>query len=509
VIDRGMTLLTTAARVIFLVLLAGLLIARREFAHLNLGDPAIWKWLNSTSPKVASYLFVTETTLLALFPIALLEVRAQFRCSSEISWNRKFTETFGREFYLPLALIAWGALHALVAAFNSGDTYLIFRQSALAMYPIFFIYAVIFFGQSKTQIRVAIWGAIAAAILCAAADTMGWLDPRLDANGRPEYGEWMPIYGQQTLPIAILGLIYFCVTTRSWIARDFAIVGLCLVGWRQGVRPMQSVVPVGILGALGLALFMGLVLAYFKQRGPLKRTALVVAIFAVLGLGFIVLRTANKKPEQPGTEASSEVKAWRLGHYADLFALYNRTEMPTDPALRLTSTRPPMTRVDDPEVHKLQAVFVATSTVSIRNNMWRFLVWKRMASDWSEGHQIVGAGVGKPWFYRALYSTGFHYGNDREGLDPHNSFLNTLYRYGIIGFVLLVAILIATLRATFNALKSSGGDPLLEGLLLYFGYTLVFAFFTVSLEGPPYSAPYWITLGLMYARSRQLVRSVE
>ena len=63
-IERCVNLLTTAARGIFLMLLAGLLIARREFAHLNLGDPAIWKWLNASPPKVASYLFITETTLL-------------------------------------------------------------------------------------------------------------------------------------------------------------------------------------------------------------------------------------------------------------------------------------------------------------------------------------------------------------------------------------------------------------------------------------------------------------
>ena len=127
-----------------------------------------------------------------------------------------------------------------------------------------------------------------------------------------------------------------------------------------------------------------------------------------------------------------------------------------------------------------------------------------MTRDWHAGRSIVGAGVGKAWFYRALYSTGFHYGDEREGLDPHNSYLNMLYRYGLIGLLLLLGSIAVVFSAAFRVLKRENGDPFLEGLLMYCGYTVMFAFFTVSLEGPAYSMPFWIALGAVYARAKML-----
>jgi O-antigen ligase len=123
---------------------------------------------------------------------------------------------------------------------------------------------------------------------------------------------------------------------------------------------------------------------------------------------------------------------------------------------------------------------------------------------------LVGAGVGKPWFYEALYHTNFHYGEERLGLDPHNSFLNTLYRFGLVGFGLLIGAIVSTLVVVIKALRRSAtGDVLLEGLTLYFFYTVIFSNFTVALEGPAYSMPFWLTLGLMYARARQLLFAAD
>ena len=503
--ERHVDIWSGAARCVLLCMLAGLLIGRRDFAHLSVVDLPLWTWLHITPPAFASYLFITETTLLALFPLAVREARIQFSNAGSGTARDSFLRAFGWGVCMPLALIAWGLAHAVVAKVSGGETYLIFRQSALALYPIVFVYAFLFFNGSEKQIRFAVGGAIAAALLCAALDSVGWLDPKLDANGRPPYGEWMPMYGQETLSIAILGLIYFIVAARSWLWRDLAILGVCMAGWRQGVRPMQSVVPIGVVSALGLLLVTGVALAFTGQRATLKRIAMVLAIFVVLGGGYKVMRSMSQKPEQPGTETASEVKAWGLGQYAGLFDVFDHAQMPADHAARMTSRRPPFERVDDPEVYKLEAVFKATGSVSVRNNMWRFLVWRRMFSDWRAGHSIVGAGVGRPWFYRALYSSGFHYGDDREGLDPHNSYLNTLYRYGVIGFLLLLSAIVWTIARTFKALRANGGDALLEGLLLYFGYTIAFAFFTVSFEGPAYSMPFWMTMGLLNARSKQVL----
>jgi O-antigen ligase len=146
--------------------------------------------------------------------------------------------------------------------------------------------------------------------------------------------------------------------------------------------------------------------------------------------------------------------------------------------------------------------------VSVINNIWRLLMWRRMSNDWSSGPRMYGAGVGKPWAYNdVFFHTLFHYETDRSGLNPHNSYLNILYRFGAIGLGLLLAVMLSVLFYAWRALRLRlfVGDVLLEGLLLAFFYTAIFSFFTVSLEGPSYALPFWISLGLVYARARQIL----
>jgi len=350
---------------------------------------------------------------------------------------------------------------------------------------------------------VAVISALAMSLLCALLDTLHLLDPRPPPPGTPPLDEWLPIYGQETLPIAILGLGFLVVASGKWWQRGAALAGMLFACWREGARSTQSVVLMGIGGALVLLLVHGLILALHGKRDSLKRAALCSALFAVLVLiaaGYRYIKRSQSTPEAPGAETADEVKSWNMSRYAALFDLYNRTQPPADPAARMIANRPlylpgqqPLyLPVDDPEVYKLQAVFDSEPcrSKSVRNNIWRFLVWRRMFSDWREDRAIVGAGVGKPWFYRALYQSKFHYGDDREGLDPHNSYLNMLYRYGVVGLALLVIAIGATFVCAHRALARAQGDVLLEALLLYFGYTLIFAFFTVSLFCSSYSRPF-------------------
>lgn len=498
------------ARGILLLLLAGLLIARREFAHLNLGE--LFSAAHFTPPQFLSYAFVTETTLLALFPLALLRARERYEQATSDTRRERFVRAFGWASCAVLGLMVWGAGHAIVALLSGGDLYLILRQSAFSLiYPIAFLYALLFFGDSEEHTRLAVWSAVAIALVCATGDALHVLDPPPLPPGSPPI-EWTPIYGQETLPIAILGLSYALVAARSWLSRGAALLGLLFTAWRQAARPMQSVVPIGMAVAIACFFLGSLLLAWRGQRATLKRTAWLFALIVAAGLSysaakFIAARFSSPEP------SNTEFQAWRPSRYLELMKLFDSTQMPADPAARMIAKRPiPGTQtylpVDDPEVYKLQAVFDAEHLrVSVRNNIWRVLVWRRMLADLHEGgamHALAGAGVGKPWFYRALYQSSFHYGDDREGLDPHNSYLNMLYRYGIVGFALLLAAIGGTLHSAYRALRMAGGDRLLEALLLYFGYTLFFAFFTVSLEGPAYSMPFWMTLGLIYARAMQL-----
>lgn len=483
------TFFAQAGRIILLLLLAGLLIGRRDFAHLNLGDLWAAPW--------AGRIYVTEALLLALLPFAFLIGAERVANSPGATRLAKLIHTFGWAFVFAVGLTAYGAFHAALSFACGGDTYLIARQSALAAYPIIFVYAHIFFGSAARFIRAAACSGVVAALLCALFDTFGWLNPRQfqDTN------DGMPIFGQQTLPIAILGLGFCVIAARRWPHRALAFAGLCFAGWRQAARPTQSVVYIALAGSLLLLTLLCAFVARRAQRESLKRAILLIVFFALLGGIGLVFKTTRPGAERPGTETSSEMHAWNLSSYRQLFEIYERTEMPADLALRYTTGRPPYNRVDDPEAYKLNAVFLATPSVSVRNNMWRLLVWRRMFGDWQHGRWLLGSGVGKAWFYRALYDTGFHYGDAREGLDPHNSYLNMLYRYGLIGFGLLFTILAATALHAFRSLRKNS-DSLLEALCLYAAYTMIFACFTVGLEGPAYAFPFWFALGLVDARAR-------
>src|SRR5437868_3365956 len=118
---RRIKFFNDVARWIMLLLLAGLLVGRRDFAHLNLGD--LWSAFHAAPPGFALRLFVTETTLLMLFPLALREAWDRYTHAGGNGWREKFSRAFGWGLCLPLALMGWGALHAMCAAFSGGDTY--------------------------------------------------------------------------------------------------------------------------------------------------------------------------------------------------------------------------------------------------------------------------------------------------------------------------------------------------------------------------------------------------
>jgi hypothetical protein len=480
-----------------LLLLAGHLLLRREFAHRNLGD--LFALAKMPGPGFLSYGFVTETALLCLLPLAILTLLKTRLRGAAPPGEAALQFGLGPASYLVLAFLLWIAGHALVALIRPPhDVYLIFRQSALGAYALVFIYTLVFFGNQAEYVRQAAAFSIAVALLCAGLDTFGLLDPKPGTGG--QYPD-EHLFGQQTLPLGILALGLYIIHIDSVPWRVVAVIGLALLGWREGRRVPQSAVVMGLAGALCAYVALGATLAWRGQSYTLKRAILLAGFFGVLFLGY---RTIHKID----TAEKTEMRAWAPKTYEDLFAVYEFTRPPSAPNMK--SLRPPFDMVTDPEAYKLAAVYDLAQEkggVSVVNNIWRLLVWRRMLTDFEAGHPLVGAGVGKPWFYPALYQTRFHYGEEREGLDPHNSFLNVMYRYGAVGLVLFLSAIVAVLIAVWRALRiqPSLGDPLLEGLVLFFAYSAVFACFTVSLEGPSYAMPFWMSLGLVYAYARQIL----
>src|SRR5689334_7531861 len=121
--EKRVSVAVRAARWILLLLLAGLLIGRRDFAHLNLGD--VWAAFKLTPPALLTYAFVTETTLLLLLPIALIRARELYERADGRTRRERFITAFGWSSIAALGFILWGALHAVIGKINGGDNYLI------------------------------------------------------------------------------------------------------------------------------------------------------------------------------------------------------------------------------------------------------------------------------------------------------------------------------------------------------------------------------------------------
>jgi len=483
------------ARGIVLILLAGHLLLRRAFAHRNLGE------LLPAPPAFLKYAFVTEVGLAALLLCAAIVLINRWRYRHDVLpyGEDALQSGLGLPVWISLGFVAYGAVHALLAFGRAGsDSFLVFRQSALAAYAIFFALTVLFFGARGEFIRTAVKGAILIGVVCAALDIFNV--PRSGLGDRTgQYPNERP-FGQMTLPLAILGLGYFIVVSKNWTWRTGAIAALALVAWRQSVRTPQTVVPVSLAVAVfGLSL-LSLLVAWRGQKNSLRRVAMMLCGCA-LAVGVVYVM----RPQLVAQKA--EARAWSPDRYSKLLDTYDRTQMPLNPKDYVRSKRQPNRFVNDPEVYKLNAVYAEAGTPSIVNNIWRILIWRRMSSEWLESYPAFGAGVGKPWFYPAMYDTIFHYGDPREGLDPHNSYLSILHRYGAVGFMLFASVLVLVAASVWRALRMqySVGDPLLEGLILFALYAATFAFFTVSLEGPSYALPFWVAMGLTYARARQVI----
>lgn len=448
-------------------LLCGELLLRRGFAHRSLGEI-----FGAAFGKV----YVTEFALALLLPGALF------------LWLRRRPAVPG---LLPVLLfLIWGAGHAAVG-FTHGEKGLVFRQSALAAYASFYLLGAIYFANAERAFKRAVCAVLGTAVALALLDTIA----HAFVDDAPRRGLENLYFGQYTLVAGLLGFGYAAVCVKGWARCAACLLAAALLLWRQA-HHAQSVVALGLLAAVAGLFFLGALAERVSGERPLpQRDTVIRATF--FGLGMMIAVLIALPLLSRAKHSVEEVAAWYPGVYTDALSRYEDAAL--DDAARDAWPRGRGPDELAPETARLYAALDELPSPSAKNNAWRLLVWRRMLADCFDGHPILGAGVGRAWHYEALAATNYYAGDAHLGLDPHNSYLTLLYRYGLVGVALLCWWALAWLRAVWAALRRAS-DPWLEGALLFCFYGAAFASVTVALEGPAYAVPLWLAAGLAAAR---------
>jgi hypothetical protein len=146
------------------------------------------------------------------------------------------------------------------------------------------------------------------------------------------------------------------------------------------------------------------------------------------------------------------------------------------------------------------------------NNVhWRLAMWRFMLEETAHD-PVFGVGFGKPtnFVWRGMIydaRTGDKT-NTQDVTGPHNSFVNILFRMGLLGLLPLVALLVIAglrswrvlVRGTLSALDRAFALTSVAMVVA----VAVTACFSVALEGPYMGLFFWLALGLVLALPRLL-----
>lgn len=150
------------------------------------------------------------------------------------------------------------------------------------------------------------------------------------------------------------------------------------------------------------------------------------------------------------------------------------------------------------------------------NNQFRLVWWKNIAEETLTTSPVLGLGFGADLsrgFLREYYPT-----NEMEWTtrSPHNIFVTTLGRLGLVGVAVLFSIYWVQGRITLKLARRARQDPALQDTMTLqaaLWIVMVSACFGVVLEGPMGAIPFWIMLGLAHsdahAQEPELAPSLE
>ncbi len=150
------------------------------------------------------------------------------------------------------------------------------------------------------------------------------------------------------------------------------------------------------------------------------------------------------------------------------------------------------------------------------NVKWRLAIWKFMLRR-SLHAPILGVGFGTPTNFRwrdTVYDARTGSPSDPNySTGPHNSFVNLLYRTGLLGVLALLAIMVIAFIRVWRALHTASLRRLSQAMLIgssaAFAMAVGTAFFFVTLEGPYMGMFFWIFLALMLILPKTLAGTDE
>ncbi|MDD5013949.1 MAG: hypothetical protein PHW73_02460, partial [Atribacterota bacterium] len=135
---------------------------------------------------------------------------------------------------------------------------------------------------------------------------------------------------------------------------------------------------------------------------------------------------------------------------------------------------------------------------------YRLLTWRDMIRELIKEKAVIGFHFGKPLRSESIEISRMAYGEwTRDGwIAAHNSYMEFIYRSGMIGIILILCFFIVL----FRIIKSLISSKSLIGILLFsiIVYWLTVALVYVTFEMPYSAIFFWSLFGFILAYSQQL-----
>lgn len=125
---------------------------------------------------------------------------------------------------------------------------------------------------------------------------------------------------------------------------------------------------------------------------------------------------------------------------------------------------------------------------------WRQIVWQRYA-ELAMQKPLFGWGLG---YYPPVEQVNPNVFQTKILIHPHNSFVTVLFKMGLLGFLLMVAIQVAFYRQSLAFLREDAATDIRRPMIVVLSahaFMFIFASFNVVLENSYYGIWFWLILG--------------